>query len=79
MPDSYSLLPRGVYQAPVLSPDHETILYAVDSHHCLLKDPQCIYVGPGDNPLDAMDRLWEQLEAQDPTDPTGTVTLPAAS
>lgn len=63
-----ALQERGVYRAPFLGPQGETVLYAVDSKHRRL--PASIggelYIPPGENPFPANDRLWDLLAERDP-------------
>lgn len=65
MPNRRYLLPRGVHRAPALGKHGETILFAVDSRHCVVNDER-VLVLPGENPEPAMQRLWEMLNAADP-------------
>ena len=58
------LLPRGVHVAPVVGPDGETILFAVDHRHRLLG--AAVYLKPGDSYVGAADELWERIERDDP-------------
>jgi hypothetical protein len=76
MTDPNFLLPRGVYRAPVLGPNRETLIYAVDHSHCLLRDPQWVLIPVGDNPFAAMEYLWERLDELDPV-PDTPQSLPA--
>ena len=66
MTDPNFLLPRGVYRAPVLGPDRETIIYAVTHDHRLLREPRSVLIPVGDNPFEAMDQLWARLNEADP-------------
>lgn len=78
MTDPNFLLARGVYRAPVLGPDRETIIYAVDHNHCLLRDPRQVFIPIGDNPFTAMADLWDRLDEVDPVD-NAPEALPVAS
>lgn len=66
--DDLPLLERGVYRSACLGPSGETILFAVDHNHRLLRREfhGMVYVLPGDNPLPARDRLRELLNRVDP-------------
>lgn len=73
--DPTYLLPRGVYRLPALGPNRETVLYAVNHEHRLL-DPPVTLVRPGENPIPAMDHLWDRLNTADPVQDSPE-TLPA--
>jgi hypothetical protein len=66
--DDFPLLERGVYRAPCLGPDGETILYAVRANHRLIgRDYGGVrYVPVGGNPLAVSRELWNLLANLDP-------------
>ncbi|MFI5228497.1 MAG: hypothetical protein ACHQWU_05485 [Gemmatimonadales bacterium] len=57
-------LTRGVYIAPWLGPDGETILVAIDSKRRLIAEPTVVAAGASQ--VLAGDALWDRLEAADP-------------
>lgn len=59
------LLGRGVWQIPVLGPNGEPILVAVDQHHHIVGDI-CI-VADGASRVDAADELLRRLDDAEPT------------
>lgn len=56
-------LPRGVYRAPLLSPEGYPILFAVTAEHRFVNR---YYIGPHDDPYAILDRLYAELDAADP-------------
>jgi len=59
------LVPRGVWRAPVLSPQGHAIYFAVDHNHRLLENGWT-YVPVGENPFEAEIGLKERLDQEDP-------------
>lgn len=55
---------RGVWIAPWLGPDGETILVAVDQHHRRIGS-EC-RVAAGASHVLAADEMWERVERDDP-------------
>jgi hypothetical protein len=55
---------RGVWMAPWLGPNGETILVAVTRDRKLIGEPA--FVPAGGNHVKAADDLWERLDADDP-------------
>lgn len=59
------LLDRGVYKAPWMGPNGEIVLLAVTSKHCLVSLSP-IVIPAGSNHVQAVDELWDMLDAIDP-------------
>lgn len=55
---------RGVWVAPWLGPKGETVLVAVDRHHCRIGDE--VLVPAGMNSVLIADGLWERVDRDDP-------------
>jgi hypothetical protein len=55
---------RGVWIAPWLGPNGETILVALNRHERQLGEQMMI--SPGSNSLAASDELWARVERDDP-------------
>lgn len=55
---------RGVFFAPWLGPNGETVLFAVRRNGTLLDQPT--EIPARQNPAIALDELWERLDRDDP-------------
>jgi hypothetical protein len=58
-----SLVDRGVYTRPYLSPDGYEVLVAVDRQS---REVGHLALEPGDNPYTALAQMWDLLELADP-------------
>lgn len=69
------LLPRGVYQLPVLGPHRGLVIIAVTSEGTVT-DLLRFEVMPGQNPLAANRMLWRMLNEIDPVEVEAPATAP---
>lgn len=64
LPPERPLLSRGVYRAPVLGPNYEVILFAVDSSHRVPQHGRA-FIPEGGDLVQATAALWRLLDAVD--------------
>lgn len=58
------LLSRGVYVAPFMGPEGETIVFCIDHRHRIVGRPT--FVSAGESHLAAADAHWARLDRDDP-------------
>lgn len=69
-------LPRGVYVAPYLGPNGETVLLAITARQRLAAEP--LFLVTADREAEMSDSLWRLLDQRDPR-PTGAASRAEAA